>query len=568
MRSHARIVFVPCFALLVGLCTAQETFLISRDSAQNLANGTSFDTSTSADGRFIAFDSDATNLVSSDVNSQRDVFWRDREFGITRRVSVNSNGAEGNNRSVTPSISATGRFVVFTSFATNLDSADSNGTIDVFEHDTTSATTRLVSAAPNGQSANFGSFDADVSADGGRVVFASAATSLVAGDNNGKWDIYLRNTVSNTTTRVSHGAGGVEPNDHCYRPRISDDGRFICFMSDASNLVAGDVNGVRDVFLYDVQADTTVAPTVNPGFLIGNGPSESPEVNANGDFVVFTTLATNLVANDTNGAWDVIRWRRSNGSFYRASVSSAGVQSAATCVSPSVSSNGGRIAFLSQASNLVVGDTNGLLDAFVHDVGSSTTTRISVQTNGQQSNGAAGPPAISADGGTITFRSDTALEAGDSNGVPDIYGWGARCQGASVYCTAKTNSNGCVPYICSGGTPTLANPDDFYVTAFRVLNLKSGMFFWGYAPIVAPFGGGTRCVAYPVTRTAVQDSGGNASVNDCSGTYSFFFSQPYMQLHGVSSGTHVFGQFWSRDPFLAIPDNVGLTDAIEFLVLP
>jgi hypothetical protein len=101
-----------------------------------------------------------------------------------------------------------------------------------------------------------------------------------------------------------------------------------------------------------------------------------------------------------------------------------------------------------------------------------------------------------------------------------------------------------------------------------VLNQKSGIFFWGPNPIVAPLGGGLRCVAYPVVRSAVLNSGGTLSSNDCSGSYVFSFDHAYMALHGLSVGAHVFGQFWSRDPFLAQPNNIGLTDGVQFTLLP
>jgi hypothetical protein len=169
----------------------------------------------------------------------------------------------------------------------------------------------------------------------------------------------------------------------------------------------------------------------------------------------------------------------------------------------------------------------------------------------------------------VVYRSHaTNLVPGDGNGRVDVFAFAPPFSDQIVYCTAKTNSNGCVPTICSTGEPTVSAPDDFVVCAYRVLNLKSGLFFWGYAPFSVPFGGGTRCVQYPVVRTPIQNSGGSSTVNDCSGSYHFAFSDGYMQAHALAAGTHFFGQYWSRDPFFPVPNNIGLTDAIEFVLVP
>jgi hypothetical protein len=425
MLALARTSFVPATCLLAcSLARAQEPFVISRDSAQNLANAASYDASVSVDGRFFAFDSAATNLVSGDVNAAKDVFWRDRQFAITRCVSVSSSGTAANNISFLPSISASGRYVVFYSLASNLTANDTNNTIEVFEHDTQTLTPTLISVAPSGFSGNFGSFDPDVSADGSYVVFGTEANNLVTGDTNNKWDILLRDAVANTTVRVTQGIAGQQPNNSSYRPRISDDGAFVCFMSDASNLVVGDVNNVRDVFLYECATGTITSPTMDPSLLIGNGPSENPDLNANGDFVVYTSLASNFVAGDTNGAGDIFRWRRSNNAIIRASVSSGNVQAGSTCFLPTISSNGARVAFTSAASNLVPADTNAVVDAFVRDIPNATTTRVSVDSAGQQVSGASGSPQISADGATVVFRCASSLVTTDTNGAADIYAWG------------------------------------------------------------------------------------------------------------------------------------------------
>ena len=155
----------------------------------------------------------------------------------------------------------------------------------------------------------------------------------------------------------------------------------------------------------------------------------------------------------------------------------------------------------------------------------------------------------------------------NQNGVPD------ECEGgATSYCTAKNNSLGCTPLIdavggCPTG-PTLSGPDDFYVTAQQVLDNKPGIMIWSHGPNALPFMGGILCVAPPIIRTPHQDSGGNPPPPDCIGSYSFHFSQTYMAGKFITAGTQLYAQYWSRDPGFAPPNNVGLTDGLEFVVGP
>jgi len=556
-------------ACLTAGAAAQETFLLSANSAQEASNGASYRASISADGRYFAFDSDGSNLVAGDTNGARDVFWRDRQFGTTVRVSVSTSGAQATGASESPSISADGRYVAFASGAADLVVGDANSNSDVFVHDMQTGATTVESVGTSGVFGASASRNPDISGDGRYVVFESLAGNFDPLDTNGLNDIYLRDRQTGVTLRISRAAGGGPANGASSKPRISSDGAFICYESAASNLIAGDVNGVSDVFVYDVQAGSTLAVSANPATLIGNAQSLEPDIDATGAFVAFTSFASNLTPNDTNGVQDVLRWRRSNGGIQRMSVSSAGAQTPGQSVNPCISADGSMVAFASFGGNLVSGDTNVAADIFVRDVSAGTTTRSSVDSSGAQSNGNSFTPAISADGTVVAFNSAaTNLYAGDVNGAADLLVHGDRCLGAEVYCTAKVNSNGCTPSICSGGSPTLTGPDDFYITAFRVLNQKVGMFFWGHAPFVAPFFGGTRCVAYPVQRAPLLNSGGLLNTNDCSGVYAFHFSQLYMQNWSLTVGSQMYGQFWSRDPFFAPPNNVGLTDAVYFEIYP
>jgi Tol biopolymer transport system component len=187
------------------------------------------------------------------------VFVRDRLAQVTRRVSVGPGGQQAiaGGASTFPAISAGGRFVVFDSFASNLVAGDTNDTVDVFVRDRVAQVTRRVSVGPGGHQANEGSFSPAISAHGRFVVFWSDASNLVAGDTNQHRDVFVRDRVEQVTGRVSVGPGGHQANERSFAPAISADGRFVAFASDASNLVAGDTNGATDVFVRDRMAQVT-----------------------------------------------------------------------------------------------------------------------------------------------------------------------------------------------------------------------------------------------------------------------------------------------------------------------
>ena len=342
------------------------------------ANGRSFEPAISADGRFVAFQSGATNLVAGDTNGHKDVFVRDRVAQVTRRVSVGPGGQQPNSLSSNPAISAHGRFVAFISDASNLVAGDTNGTIDVFVRDRVARVTRRVSVGPAGQQANSNSFEPTISADGRFVVFSSFASNLVAGDTNGAQDVFLRDRAAQVTRRVSVGPAGQQTNGNSFEPAISADGRFVAFRSLASNLVAGDTNGSYDVFVRDRVAQVTRRVSVGPGGQQANDYSVSPAISADGRFVAFFSLASNLVAGDTNNADDVFVRDRVAQLTRRVSVGPAGQEANNTSFDPAISAHGRFVVFSSDASNLVPGDTNGAQDVFVRDRKAHVTRRVSV----------------------------------------------------------------------------------------------------------------------------------------------------------------------------------------------
>src|SRR5213592_4033360 len=276
LSSVALVLLTVLWGRSAGAQTTERVSVASGGTTEG--NDTSLGSALSADGRFVAFDSSATDLVAADTNGVSDVSVHDRQTGTTERVSVASHGAQGNGSSglVTfafpPALSADGRFVAFVSAATNLVASDTNGATDVFVHDRQTGTTERVSVASDGTEGNAASAGATLSADGRFVAFHSAATNLVAGDTNATNDVFVHDRQTGITERVSVASDGTQGNKASSYPALSADGRFVAFDSDATNLVAGDTNGTTDVFVHDRQTGTTERVSVaSGGGTQGNG---------------------------------------------------------------------------------------------------------------------------------------------------------------------------------------------------------------------------------------------------------------------------------------------------------
>jgi Tol biopolymer transport system component len=260
----------------------------------------------SASGRYVAWDSYATNLIADDTNGGLDVFLRDRRTDTTERVSVTSQETQANGESTSAAMSADGRFVVFESGATNLSEVDDNGTVDVFLRDRLYGTTELVSIGLDGTAGDELSLIADVSDDGRYVAFVSRATDLVSDDTNEVADVFVRDRMLDTTTRVSVATGGEQAGGcGCFMIAISGNGRHVAFDSEAADLVEGDTNGKYDVFVHHLKTGVTTRVSVPGGGGQGNFASIAPAISRRGDVVGFQSGATNLVADDTNDAADV-----------------------------------------------------------------------------------------------------------------------------------------------------------------------------------------------------------------------------------------------------------------------
>ncbi len=341
--------------------TPAPIMLASVDSAGAEANNASYAPAISSDGRYVAFVSDATNLVANDGNIKADVFVHDTTTGIISRVSVSTAGTEGNFAGMSPAISSNGRYVVFDSWANNLVANDINSFSDVFVRDTTTGAeiTSRVSVSTAGTEGNgISSFPA-ISSNGRYVAFDSWANNLVANDINNSSDVFVRDTTTGAeiTSRVSVSSAGTEGNGESRDPAISSDGRYVAYQSFADNLVANDTNNADDIFVYDTITSITSRVSVSTAGTEGNNNSESPSISSDGRYVTFHSFADNLVANDTNGVFDVFVRDTVDNITSRVSVSATGTEANGGSQNPVISSDGRYIAFESPSTNLIAGTT-------------------------------------------------------------------------------------------------------------------------------------------------------------------------------------------------------------------
>ena len=421
LSAHSILTFC-CLLALAGESAAAPLTRVSISSASVAGNNASSRTTVSADGRYVAFASTASNLVPSDTNGVQDIFVRDRQTGTTTRVSVGVAGAQANGASSLPSISADGRYVAFYSQASNLDPADPNTTFDTYVHDRQTGVTSVVSVSSAGALgigvSGSSTVAPSISADGRYVAFESLAGNLVAGDTNSSRDIFVRDRQTGTTTRVSVATGGTQVTGNSAGAVLSGDGRYVAFISTATTLVAGDTNGVTDVFLHDRQTTTTTRASVSTAGGQGDLASTGPALSGDGRWLAFTSLATNLVPGDQAGVSDVFLRDLQTGIVTRISTDANGNSGGGASSVPVLSQDGRFAVFQSDSFNLASGDGNAKSDIFLFDRLAGKISNIS----GGTGDGASLLPAISGDGHTIVFESTaTNLVGGDTNAASDIF---------------------------------------------------------------------------------------------------------------------------------------------------
>jgi len=421
---------VAAFLLLVGLAGAGIVRRVSVDSLGREGNGPSGVSvylvnppAITPDGRFVAFESAADNLVPGDTNGAVDVFLHDGITGRTERVSLGSGGAQGNGHSGYPGVSDDGRWVVFSSGADDLVPGDLNGFWDVFVRDRQDGTTRRVSVAGSSEEANRHCQSPDISADGRIVAFLSAADNLVAGDTNAVPDVFIHDRAAGTTERISISSLGAQADGACFgRAALSADGRYVAFQCAATNLVPNDTNAASDIFVRDRVALVTTRVSTGPGGVEANDGSSNPSMTGDGQLVAFDSGANNLHPHDRNSSIDVFVHDRATGVTEVVTRTVSGGVASQGGWESGIARDGLSVTFRSSSADLLPGEMNAFFDVYLRDLVGRRTIRLTTDAAGVEGNRDSlhGRPAS---GGRAAVISSLArnLVPGDTNNQWDVF---------------------------------------------------------------------------------------------------------------------------------------------------
>ena len=395
--------------------------LLDVTRAGEVANDNTASGGVSPDGRFVVLESEADNLVPDDGNRVRDVFVLDRDTGVLTRESLDDEGSESPMPSGGATISANGRFVVFASTAP-LTSGDSIGVANLYHRDRVGDRLRKVTRGTSGEAANGDSSDASLSSDGRVLAFASLASNLVAEDRNGVSDIFAIRKSDQRIVRVSVASDGGDPDGASFQPHLSGNGRFVAFVSTATNLVPGVADGRSHVYVTDIETGTTVLASVDRDGVPGNDASFTPRITDDGNRVTFGSRATNLASRPMPAGTIYVHDVR-RGRTRAVSVDAAGEGASGSSFGPTISGNGRFVAFSSNASGLVPElDPGVFLQIWVHDVLNGTTALVSRALDGGTAGGASFRPHFTAGGGSLVFSSTAEdLAPGARDGTTHVY---------------------------------------------------------------------------------------------------------------------------------------------------
>jgi Tol biopolymer transport system component len=386
--------------------------------------GTTDAAALSDDGVWVAFSSVAANIVGDDGSGLRDVFLRNVATGEVLLVSHDASGLPANGASgATLDLSADGRYVTFDSWASNLVPGDVIGTLDIFVYDRVTALLSLVSKSSAGVAGNAASAEVSISADGRHVAFSSWADNLVPGDINGLQDVFVHDNQTAITWRVSEDVSGMGGEGPSHSPDISATGQFIAYSTRANNLVADPLSLYHYIFVHDAATGETWHASKNTLGDHAWGDSDTrPAISADGRYVAFASHAYNLAMPDLNWVSDIFVHDHVTGITTRVSVASDGSEGSGASIQPTISADGSIVAFTSGASELTSDDTNAAPDVFVHDLGSALTWCVSRAVHGGVANAASDTPSLSADGQALLFASQASnLVLADGNGVRDVF---------------------------------------------------------------------------------------------------------------------------------------------------
>ncbi len=476
------------------------TTRVSVSSSGLQADDDLLDCDISYDGRYVTMTTRASTLVPGDTNGQRDVFFHDRVLGTTTLISVGLNGAPGNNGSESGRVSADGRYIAFWSGASNIIPVDLNSLGDIFLYDRFFDTVTLVTVSTDGTQANDNCAFPDISPDGRYVVFASRADNLRSGDTNGSYDIFVRDLLLGVTLGAGPPLTAPVWQGDSIRPSVSADGSQVVFESAAENVVTPDGNGTSDVFLWTVATGAIQRLSEDGAGTVGDDQSRRAEISADGHYASFESRADNLLASDTNFTTDVFVADLVLGGLTVASLTHAGLPGNFLSTDGSISEDGSFVAFTSPATNMVPGDVNGQYDVFVRMCAAPAPVRYcstSVNSIGCM-------PAIiwfgvpSATSATAFFRLEAVFTRNQQSGILIYsttgpanvpFGLGTLCLAPNIVRTPVQNSGGS-PLSVADCTGRFTYPFNFHIASGIDPALVAGATVWaqywsrdpGFAP--------------------------------------------------------------------------------------
>ena len=483
-RTSTQVLRTLAAALLgSSLCSpsfAQELSLVSVSNTGEQGNDSSFESDVSADGRWVVWTSLATNLTPGDTNGQRDIFLRNMETGEVTRINTGPAGQQADGFSGFPDISSDGRYVAYYCTSDAILDDDVNGERDIFLFDRETGANELVSISSTGAQANDLCNTPKLTSDGRYVAFESDASNLVPGDTNGAEDVFVRDRQLGETYRVSVSSSGAEGNDDSDAASISDDGRFVTFASDATNLVAGGSTNQTNIYLHDRLTGETTLVSGGLGGQGGNSYSWNPRISGDGKWITYEGNASDLVAGDVNEFRDIFLYDVQSEETSMVSVNDAGEQTDDDSEEPAISDDGRYIAYASQADNLVGGATTAGFNynTFVHDRLTGTVTLASVSPTDPAPSGTS-EANISAEGAWVVFNSGDGRLDEDDNGRTDILIYGPLFESLAPYAQDFEGLD------AAEGTALGADGWKVFTNVFN----PDGSYAYGYGVFDAPNGG-------------------------------------------------------------------------------
>lgn len=555
---------------IAGVCLAGTAFAqgaierVSVSSSGPQGNGASLSGAVSANGRFIVFESAASNLVAGDTNAASDIFLRDRLFGTTECLSRTTASPVANGSSNRPAFSNDAQIVAFASTANDLVAGDievpgTANSADVFVVDRSTGSIKLISRRVSGAQATGLFENAVVSGDGNTVVFGSSIDLATGTDSV---QIWAYDVASGALDRVD---GGVATPFARY-PSISHDGRFVSYRAWVT-LPSGAI--VRQILVRDRTAASTQIASVFANGALGNADSSWSSISADGRFVAFDSLATNDIPSSGAGVTRVYVRDMLLGTTELVSRNSLGHPNVAACNTPVMSPDGRRVAFYSNGSGWIPGDTSTFADAVVFDRTSRALSLIGSTDSGAPAAGSTAVTSFRADGAQVVLISSASnLVSGDTNNQIDVFVKDVTPLIPAPYCTAQVNSLGCTSNLTSTGLPSASLPTPFTIEAHELVNGRFAVLFYGYAPNAVPFNGGTLCIAAPLKRTPPQPTGGNTTGVDCSGAIDFDFNALIRSglVPELTPGTVVYAQVTYGD--VGGGSGRAQSDGLAFTILP